>query len=495
MKLDRHFACALLLLLGIGMPGGGCAAPRERLDFPTQPIERTVDAEWYDTSADGRRDFGITYSAGRADALHYDDDSDGQPDRVYRLADYANEEVPHVIVLLDSVPYQTLKDRYDAGDFRWFDPPQEMIAPFPSLTEVCYSDVLRAPPLPGAIDQYYDQHKRRRSDALWKRVQGYRQPWERRCHYAAGYMEHGLSFLDPKPWYRAELERVHRTIDASPDRVTIVYLCSAASMACKYGRDGVEEVLDGARQLCLQLLYERRGAIKISMMADHGHNYAPTANVRLDKLLEAGGFRPRDSIRADRDVVVEMNGLVTYAGVHTQRPAEVARLLVADHRIELVMYMEQERAVVRSPAGSAVIECRNGRLRYRPVEADVLSLGPLVDALSAEGLADADEFIDDAIWFERTLDHEWPNAPRRVWDALHRQVVNPPSVLISVRDGFCIGLPEYEKYIKMQSTHGGLNQKNSATFVMTMTGRVSRPLRHQDVLQTLEPNFEPRLRR
>ena len=60
-------------------------------------------------------------------------------------------------------------------------------------------------------------------------------------------MEHALSFLDPAGWYAAELERAHRAIDESPDRVTIVYFCSAAGLACKFGRDGVDQILDMGR--------------------------------------------------------------------------------------------------------------------------------------------------------------------------------------------------------------------------------------------------------
>src|SRR5205085_7081799 len=96
--------------------------------------------------------------------------------------------------------------------------------------------------------------------------------------YHADYLAQGLSFLHPDEWYAAELEIARRELERSPDRVSVIYIASAASMVCKYGKPGAERVLDGARQLCLQLLYERRGAIKISMMADHGHNYTPSRN-------------------------------------------------------------------------------------------------------------------------------------------------------------------------------------------------------------------------
>lgn len=481
-SVSLHSFLILLLLTG-------CAAPRARLTFPILPLTKSADLEWFDTNRDQKADFAISYSAGTADAVEYDDNQDGQPDRIYRLADYANEEVPQVLILLDSIPYQTLKDRFDAGDFRWFDAPVKLIAPFPSLTEVCYSDVLLASPLPGVIDQYYDRSSQKRSSFFWRRVWGFSQSWERRCDYIMKFADQGMAYLHPREWFAAELEVAHRTVDASPHRMTIVYLGSASGMVSKYGKLGAEEVLDGARQLCLQLLHERRGAIKISMMADHGHNYAASSNIPLADLLKKAGFHPSNHVKSDRDVFIEINGLVTCAGIVTQRPAEVSAALLEDDRIELAMYLERDRAIVRSSKGSAAIEMRNGKLRYVPLDADVLDLNAMIRAN-----ADADGLMDDATWFKATLDHAWPNAPRRIWDALHRQVVNPPTVLLSIKDGYYAGLPEYEKFIKMASTHGGLNQANSATFLMTMTHRVKEPIRHQDVLPTIAPGWEPRVR-
>ena len=107
----------------------------------------------------------------------------------------------------------------------------------------------------------------------------------------------------------------------------------------------------------------------------------------------------------------------------------------------------------------------------------------------------ADGFASENVWFHRTLDHPWPNAPRRVWNALHGRFINPSTVLLSIRDGYYAGDPAFEKYIKMASTHGGLNQINSATFAMTMTGRLTKAVRHEDVIGTIEPGYEPRVQR
>jgi hypothetical protein len=334
------------------------------------------------------------------------------------------------------------------------------------------------------IDAYYSRTSGRHTG--WNRVGGFEQPWERRLDYHAKMYEQGLAYLNPRPWHGVEMERVRRTLDASPDRVCIAYVTSASGMMCKYAGQGCEEILDDVRQLCLQVLYERQGAIKISLMADHGHNLVESKNLRLDEVLRAAGFRPGNALREDGDVVVEVNGLVTYAGVHTRQPARVAAALATREAVELAMYQEGDGVVVGDAKGSARIECREGRLRYTPVDRDVLGYAGVVERLAAEGKA-REGFVGDDDWFAATVDHYWPDAPRRIWDAFHGRAASHPAVMVSMRDGWCAGLESFEKLIKMESTHGGLNQLNSATFVMTMTGRLGGPLRTREVLGVLEP--------
>lgn len=281
-----------------------------------------------------------------------------------------------------------------------------------------------------------------------------------------------------------------RTLDESPDEVTLVYVHSASGMLSRLGRDGLDETLDGARQLCLQLLYERHGALKISMLADHGHNLMLSKNVHVGEILSKAGFHVTDTIQSEKDVVLELDGLITYAGVHTRQPKRVADVMLARPETQLAMYMDGDRVIVRDAKGSAAVECHDGLVSYKAIDRDVLSYEPVIKKIGGDASR-----ITEKQWFDATIDHEWPDAPRRIWDAFHRNAISPPELMLTFVDGFCAGVPSYEKYITMKSTHGGLNQVNSATFVMTMTGRIDHPLRTEDVIDALEPGYIPRGKR
>src|SRR5689334_21823013 len=106
-----------LVLFIAALVQSGCA-PAARLTFPHAPISEDSEKIQYDLHG---KELLLFKKNGRIEALSCDDH------RVYRLDDYDPARVPHLIVLLDSLPFEYVADRYAAGDFRWFDPPQKVI--------------------------------------------------------------------------------------------------------------------------------------------------------------------------------------------------------------------------------------------------------------------------------------------------------------------------------------------------------------------------------
>ena len=479
-------------IAAMGLPIGGCVLSGKGLDFPKSPALRAPGHLAYDVDRNGVVDFHVRADErGRMDLLCYDDDEDGVEDRVFRLHEYPPERVPHLIILLDSIPFEPAAARAAASEWTWFDEPRKVIPPFPTMSGLIFTQLLHAPPLGGAINQYYDRAVGKRQDRIMARANGDKNPWERRLHYRLKYWENGLSFLRPRACFQTELARVRLALNDSPDRVTIVYVASTAGMVSKHGMDGLNEVLDGLEQLCVNILHERRGAIKISVVADHGHNFIAGSRIDLPALLKSRGFSPGDRLLDDADVVVELDGLLNYAGIHTRQPARVADALCAIPEIDMAMYQEGERVMIQTSAGRACIEHRSGFFRYVAIDGDVLDYEPLIDRLRATGSLDPEGYASDRDWFDATVDHRWPDAPRRAWDAFHGAIVSTPDVMVTTAPGYFVGLSSMERYITMLSTHGGFDQIDSAAVLFTMTGRAPGPLRSSEVLPTIEPTFDP----
>lgn len=469
----------------------GCLSPGGRLRFPAQSLTTTHEVRTYDVDGDGLGDFSLRTVEGRFAMLEYDDDQDGWPERVYRLSDYAATDLPHLIVLVDSIPYAEARERWERDAWSWFEPPTKVLPPFPTMSALIFSELIGAPPQAGAINLYYDRHRGAHVNRIRQRLGGDGNTWERRLHYRIGYLDNGLSFLRPRAWFRAELARAKNAFDRSPDRVTLVYLASSAGMLSKYGRAGLEECLDGIKQLCLQILYERRGAVRISIVSDHGHTLRTGRRFDVERRLKQAGFQPRNQLQSAEDVVVELDGLVNYAGIHTRRAADVARALAAQPEVELTLYQQGERIVIESSMGAAIVEQRGDRYRYQPLDADVLGYLPVIEALSAARASDADGFVAGDDWLAATQAHRWPNAPERLWRAFHGAVVNTPDVMLVTEPGFFVGKRSFALFVDMASTHGGLDQADSAAVLFTMTPNLPSVLRTGEVLETIEPRYDP----
>lgn len=493
MSRNRGRSRGAVVAAALGCILPGCMSPSDRLSFPAAPLRADETGWFYDVDDNGIVDFAArTDDDGRITQLAYDDDQDGEFDRVYRLADFDDESVPHLILLLDSLPYESAVAAHSAGALPAFAAPRKVIAPFPSMSELIFSTLLGAPPPPGMINRYYDRRTGRVENRIIKRVFGAENPWQLRLHYYLAYWENGLMFIKPRPWYLAEMSRVKDALDESPDRITVAYVASTAGLVSKYGAEAFEEVFTEINRLVMQLLYERCGAIRVSVVSDHGHNLVPAERVSLDDALREAGFRVTNRLRGDRDVVYDIDGLVNYLGINTRRAAEVAdELLTAHLELELAMYLDGTRVVVRDRSGMAVIERRGKRLRYLVQTSDVLGYEPVIEALRNAGKADDGGWVSERDWFEATVDHHWPDAPRRLWDAFHGTAVNTPELMLTFRDGYCTGLGSLAMFVTMRSTHGGLHQADSAAFVMSMTDRLGGPMRTRDVMAVLEPAYDP----
>ena len=467
--------------------------PGDRLHFEGVSPVVAKDAAYYDTNGDGLHDFQLVRPAegGRLNELAYDDDQDGTPDRRFRMTDYrdAGAELPHLIVLVDSIPYAALRERFDGNDFTVlsvFHEPTKLIAPFPSMSALCFSAILGAPPMPGPLNKSYDPRPQVNAvnDLIRKRLNGYRNPWQQRLHYNVNYRENTAAFIKPRPWMKVEFERARRAFDLSADRTTIVYISSTAAMMMKYGPRGLDETLDALETFVTQVLYERRGAVDISIVSDHGHNLRDTQWIDVGQALEDAGFRVVKQRQRPDDVHLEMDGLLTYCGVHTERPAAVGdALLDGLPQVETVSYIDGYDVVVRSHAGAARISLDNGRLTYTPETADVLGYG---DALSGQAMT-------PQAWFDATVDHEYPDGPTRLWEAFHGRTQQTPQVMVTIQDGYCAGIEWFQWFVKMRSSHGGLNQISSAAVLMTTTGPTGPALRSGDVMDAIQPGYVPRI--
>ena len=441
----------------------------------------------YDRDGDGKSDYRqILNKQGRKVELHFAAENADRFE-IVRIDQLHPNEVPHFIIALDGVPYELVEQIYKEGFFRLFYRPSRMISTFPSMTDLAFWKIFGGNQPVAYQAKHYDPEKNRvlSGDDLY--LSGEMADWTQKLDYRCSFKMDALAYVMPQQVFEHELRGMRETLSRTSKDQAIVYSVATAGLGTEGGREAILRYLRQIDRFCEEIVYERRGRVKISVLADHGHNMSGRGRLSFTKRLEKAGFRVQDKIEGPQDVVTIKYGLITYAAFFTRQPAEVARVVLQDPATTLTCYPQNDTVVVQSIDGKAVIRQRENRYSYEVEYGDPLLLLPILSNLHSQGNINADGFIEDRALFDATITHEYPDPVRRVWQAFHVLVKKPPDLIVCIRDGWCHGSEFFEVAIGgATSTHGSLNQLNSTTFVITMLGELPPALRPEEVMPALE---------
>lgn len=508
-------------LLGALLPA--CAGPGPRY-FPPAPLwnESGPDGtilRGFDIDGDGRAEYReVIGESGRIQRLEFDTDGDGEidesvsrwgaPGGALVLDWWASQAGPtarlpaadpsarHLLVVLDSTPFEIVRDLWNQGRLRLFAPPSRVIAPFPVMTDPSLAEFFGVSPCLAVESEYYNGQ--RLQPGMRNYLVERNAPWVAAIDYHLPPDAHGWAYLFPGLWFRHDLGRIEEHVLTRSGGDFSAYVVSTSGLGSQRGRDGHMAALLAVERLCQGLMYRTRGRLEITLVSDHGHNLVPSRRVSLPEQLQRCGYRARDRIETPQDVVVPEFGLVSYAAIYTRSPAAVARDVVGLEGVELACYAERPagadeggvrlppgRVIVLSRSGRAVIEREGEAFRYVPHFEDPLGLAAVLAELRELGRLDGRGFAPDSDWFTATAEHEYPDALYRLWRAFDGLCVYTPDVLVSLADGYYAGSARLADFIAMKAVHGNLNRRGSSGFVMSTAGELPPVLRITQVREAL----------
>jgi len=466
----------------------GCAS---QPSFPL-PIEARVE-NWetvfaFDTDRDQRADFWQYQRAdGRKHAVAYADEQSGQPGQRIELDDVDASECPHFMIVLDGVPFELVDQLYNEGHFRLFHRPARVICCYPAMTDLALSELFHVGPCLAYQARYFDRQANRFTDGNAVYLSGQNSPWLALMDYRCSFWWDALAYLDPQAVFNHELNGIVGTFRKIDTGEAYAYTVATAGLGTRGGREAIRAYLRVIDRLCEQIIYERRGHVHLTLIADHGHNMVENERISFRQTLESGGYRQAKSLRKPGDVVPVAYGLVTYAAFFTDDPAGVAECLLRHEDVEFACYPVDDAVVVRDRAGEARITRGDSGFVYDSSKGDPLKFAAILQRLRAAGKISTEGEIDANALFEATLDHTYPDPLARVWGAFHGLVEHPPDLIVNLRDGACYGSRFFHAMIgRVGSTHGSLNRASSTTFVLTTLGELPSAMRSCDVLPRLE---------
>ncbi|HUW83776.1 MAG TPA: hypothetical protein VMZ31_13385 [Phycisphaerae bacterium] len=461
------------------------------VDFPLQSRKACKaagqDLFVYDVNGDGHPDYWQgADAAGRIVELRFDENGDVAPDKTVRL-DAAGSDVPHLVIALDGVPFDLVRESYQRGRFRLFYPPAQLISCFPSMTDLAFSLVFDSERCLGCEALYFDRASNKLSDGNAVYLSGTNAKWASNLAYRCSFWWDANAYLNPQAVFEHELRGLSRAFRRIEHGQAFGYTVGTAGLGTRGGRDAIIKYLETVDRLCEQIVHRRKGQVRLTLLADHGHNLARSERISLKRHLREAGFNPTKRLDDPKDVVVVEYGLVTYAALSTNDPPAVAEAVLTHPGVELVAYSQGGQIVVRDGEGLARVAERDGRYRYQIESGDPLQLAPVLENLAAQACVSPDGWVDDRVLFDATVTHMYPDPLHRLWLAFNGLVRQTPDVLVCLRDGYAHGSKTFDFFIGgAASTHGSLNRASSTTFAMTMLGELPAALRPEQVLPALD---------
>jgi len=467
----------------------GCAGPAPQL-FPPALQAQTGGSDaglerLYDCDGDGESDYAeLLGTAGRVALMKFDEDGDGELEYTAQPPRLRESVSRHLIIILDSIPYDLVRQEWDAGRFAHFNAPSRVISPFPVMTDPSLTEFFGLSPCNSVEAQYFDGTALNNGYGTYLSMEN--SPWTQTVDYHMKFIGHLPTYLWPRAWFDHELRRIQDIFMKDKDARTIGYAVGTSALGARIGREGHLIGLARLDRFCQWIIHQLKGDVHITLLSDHGHNLVPSRRIDLAGALRGRGHKVSKRLDRAADVVIPAFGIVTCAAIHTKRPAAVANDAAAVEGIDLAAYLDRDgEVVVLNDGGRARITHREGSYAYHAEEGDPLELIPILDALEKAGSVDADGFVYDRVLFQATSGHEYPDPLHRIWRAFHGLFENTPDVLLSVKDGYHCGSRFMTDVITLRAAHGSLNRTSSSGFVMSTAGSVAQVIRMENLREAL----------
>ena len=484
--MSSRVAPSTILLATLVWSLAGCAAQlaSPQLDPLAAANPQTSPGQWtFDLDGDRKIDCREIDADldGVVDRFEFDTDGDGAFDLVTDRNHPGPEPIRTLALFVDGVPFQDLAEMWSAGYFREFHRPGAMVSPFPSMTYVSFAQMLGVSPPPGYEELYYDIERDALAGGVMKHLGadpdsastvsetflaavGYKQP----------ALYSGLVYVFPDRTMRKDLRNVIRYVGAPDTAAIVAYVGTSDGIAHKLGKPGTRTLLIELDRILRESILQSHGRLRILMASDHGNNYIRCRRIDLAHELERFGFKVAETLLDSSSVVIPAFGLVGFAAAYLdpERAPEFAAAAVQIPGVDLAIYDHGGAAHVigargRGEANITLAE-EPRRYRYEPVgEGDPLELRHLEAALVANGRADSAGFITDRVWFEATLDHTYPDAIHRVYEAAAGNVQNPAAVLLSFDDSSYYGSKIFDALVDLAGTHGNLRRQSTVGCVLS----------------------------
>lgn len=396
-----------------------------------------------------------------------------------------------LVLALDGLDYRDIAAARARGLFPSFRAPSRLVSTFPSISDIAWHDIFGLVPPAGYQRVYYSAARNTMVGGTLDAIRPIE--FEERMDLAFSAKLHHLgAYLMSGPISKREVNiATERFFDIHGRRTVYVY--NVGPDALQHTRGNLDAYLTHLSKKLEALSTEYRArvghALEIVIVSDHGHNHATSARFfPIADVLAAHGFHAARSLESPGDVAFSVDGVTTGFGVFTRADDvdTLANVIVATTGVDVVTVRESatrfrvmaqpfDTTLQRVGARSvAFVETRmrgtTVTYRYRPTLGDPLGYMAIVRAIREASGADADGFAPESVWVRHSATARFPVAPVRIARGHTNVTLNPAPILVSVADGYRVGLGAVSVVNRLRplgGTHGSLSATDALGVTMT----------------------------
>ena len=401
-----------------------------------------------------------------------------------------------LVLVLDGVPYQTIKDLVSEGLFSRFKEPSRMISTFPSLTNPAMIEILGTSDSPGYEDHYFDRARNRLAGTIQDRLRGGRfiqGTFRETFDYHAPAYKGALGYLAAPAGAvllaQADLSSFREAFRKSQALVFIGYIGETDSLAHMGGEKHLKSFLRTLDRLIEELITESDGRLQVEMFSDHGNHYTEYREVKLGNALKRAGFDAVKSLVNPRSVVLPRHGLVGASELFTfpESREKVAGICAGVEGVDFAAFVSGENSIdMISHKGRARLLRDGSKFKYENAGGDPLDLDGISTLIKNSGEMDVNGFASEEIWWQRTRSHRYVDPLRRIFDGFNKNVRNRADVIVSYRDGYLLGSPVLSIFARMRATHGNMLRSETEGFAISTRRGLGEAVRGIDLKALFE---------
>jgi len=420
---------------------------------------------------------------------------------------------PRTLVLaLDGVPLRSIQAAVEQGAFQGWSRPRGMVSPFPSMTSVAFTAILRpfcVHPIAGYETTYFNKQENAIVGGISKQYLETYFPWRSQFYVRKrSYRSNIAGYTRPMHSARKMVERIGNLLLASTTDPIMAHVAPTDVVTHVRGDAPiVRYLLELSDQLVqLEIEHETKWGrpLRIVLLSDHGNTQGGVSSARdLQGTLEKAGFRIRKKLESTEDLVVPAYGAVSYSALYLDaaRAEEAGRAAVENEAVDLAAWLRQpgEMRVV-SKTGEAMVRWRelsdSARFSCDSVTGDPLRLREARTGLVSTSRLGSDGFADAVDWFSATVAGDYPDPLRRLVDSLTGTwVENPATVILSLHPDRAWGsqkawIGAFLMGGGLEGTHGALDSESTMGF-MIANEEIPGELEAVPADQVLARWFEP----